>query len=87
MPEPTTNAAPVHERPACANECIAVLRREWAIACREQGVEVAEVHITHVAPLVEPLYEDLQMACPHGVVWHMQPTNEQVAQWAEDGVA
>ena len=63
-----------------------MLRREWARACEQSGVPVAETHITHLAPLIPPLYKDLRMICPHGVVWHMQPTSEQIAEWVRDGV-
>ena len=72
--------------PACAAECEAVVRELYADACRRAGVPVPETHITHVAPLVEPLYEDMNMRCPHGVLWHMQPTSEQIAEWVKDGI-
>jgi hypothetical protein len=71
--------------PKCASECVAVLRQEWARACERSGMPVAEAHITHVAPLIPTLYMDLQMRCPHGVLWHMQPTSEQIAEWVKEG--
>lgn len=74
------------ERPACASECKAVLLAEWARACGQAGVPVAEAHITHVAPLIPSLYKEVRMTCPHGVTWHMQPTSEQIAAWVRDGV-
>lgn len=73
--------------PPCADECIAVLREQLALACSATGVPVPDAHITHVPPLVPPMYEPLGMRCPHGVLWHMEPTSEQIAQWAKDGVA
>jgi len=73
--------------PACADECKAVLVAMYAEACERAGVPVADAHITHVAPLIPTLYEDLHMVCPHGVLWHMQPTSEQIAEWVRDGAA
>jgi hypothetical protein len=71
--------------PTCASECKTVIREEFAEVCRIHGVPVPDCHITHVPPLGEPLYLDLRMRCPHGVVWHMQPTSEQMADWAREG--
>lgn len=31
-------------------------------------------------------YEPLNMRCPHGVKWHMEPTTDQIAAWTRDGV-
>jgi hypothetical protein len=76
----------VAEVPSCAAECVGVLRSIYDDACKRAGVPTPEVHITHVPPLVKPLYEELRMTCPHGVTWHMQPTSEQIAEWARDGV-
>lgn len=72
--------------PPCAEECIKVLRGEWALACQRAGVPVAEAHITHVPPIIPTPYADLLLRCPHGVLWHMQPTSEQIAAWAAEGV-
>jgi len=72
--------------PECASECGAVARRLYADACRRAGLPVPDTHVTHAPLLVPPLYEDLNMRCPHGVLWHMQPTSEQIAEWVRDGV-
>lgn len=72
--------------PPCADECIAVLKELHAKSCALSGVPVPDTHYTHVAPLIPPAYEDIRMRCPHGVLWHMAPTSEQIAEWVRDGV-
>jgi hypothetical protein len=81
---PDHAAAP---RPDCANECEAVLREMYAAECAKLGFPVPDYHVSHLPPLVESGYVDLQMVCPHGVTWHMEPTSDQIAEWARDGVA
>jgi hypothetical protein len=46
-----------------------------------------EVHVTTVPPIFGSPYDTLDMRCPHGVIWHMEPTTDQQAQWARDGVS
>lgn len=72
--------------PPCATECREVLLDTWRQACAQSGVEEIEAHVTHVPPLIASGYEPLAMRCPHGVLWHMEPTSEQIAKWAEAGV-
>lgn len=60
--------------------CGDLLRAHYA----ENGVEA---HITTVPPIVAPAYQPLDMRCPHGVLWYAEPTGDQIAQWAKDGVA
>jgi hypothetical protein len=50
---------------------------------RAQGIDA---HVTAVPPIVESRYEQLNMSCPHGVAHYAEPTSEQVARWAADGV-
>lgn len=64
-----------------------MLIEQWAIACEQKRVPLVEAHITHVPPIVPSGYLPLAMRCPHGVLWHMEPTSEQIAEWARDGVA
>jgi hypothetical protein len=72
--------------PPCADECKDVLRKHWAKVCAKLGVPVPEAHITHVPPLIDTGYEPLAIRCPHGVMWHAEPTSEQIAEWVRDGV-
>lgn len=49
----------------------------------EAGVDA---HVTTTPPIVPPLYEPLDMRCPHGVLWYAEPTGDQIAKWAKEGV-
>lgn len=72
--------APEAPTPPCDAECGALLRRKLAAL----GLDA---HVTHVPPILPPVYEDLDMTCPHGVRWHTAPTSEQIAKFVRDGVA
>lgn len=74
------------QTPPCADECKAILWAAYEKACHAAGVPVPDAHVTHVAPIIPTLYEDVNLRCPHGVLWHMQPTSEQIAEWVRDGV-
>jgi hypothetical protein len=50
----------------------------------EMGIEVA---VSERPPVVQTAYEDLKMRCPHGIRWYAEPTSDQQAAWARDGVA
>lgn len=71
---------PAVTAPACVNECGRFMRRSLA----EQG---ADANVSHLPPVVASAYPPLVMTCPHGVTWFAEPSNEQRAKWAEDGVA
>jgi hypothetical protein len=43
--------------------------------------------VTAIPPIVPSPYEPLNLTCPHGVAYYAEPTSEQIAQWAADGVA
>ncbi len=47
------------------------------------GIEVA---VSDRPPVVPTPYEDLRMRCPHGIRWYAEPTSDQQAAWARDGV-
>lgn len=64
-----------------AETCGAVLRA----ALDDLGVP--DVTITRAKPLVRSTHPPVGMTCPHGETWYAAPTSEQIAQWAEDGVA
>jgi hypothetical protein len=55
------------------------LKRQYA----EQGIEAV---VTDVPPIFPTGYEQLGMACPHGVAWYTEPTREQIIRWQQDGV-
>lgn len=61
----------------CDAECGEQLRAFW----RERGIDAT---VTTEPLLIEPIYEDLDMRCPHGTLWHCQPTSEQIAKWASE---
>ena len=46
----------------------------------------ADVTVSELPPIVGTPYEDLGLTCPHGVRFYAEPTSEQIAQWAADGV-
>lgn len=60
--------------------CRAVLREGMA----SMGVEVT---VSTARPLVADDYEVAAYQCPHGTMFYMHPTGEQIAQWVRDGVA
>lgn len=74
----TTGAAGTPAAPACTDDCAAALRDRLA----QLG---ADATVSHLPPLVANPYVDA-MICPHGVTWWMEPTSEQRAAWARDGV-
>lgn len=59
-------------------QCPKVLRQELAkLGC--------EVTVSAAPPLVMNPYVD-SMRCPHGTVYYFEPTSDQIAAWARDGV-
>jgi hypothetical protein len=62
-------------------DCAAFLRDGMAYL----GVEVT---VSNERPLVIGPYTDAEgeLTCPHGVAFYYEPTGEQIAQWAQDGV-
>jgi hypothetical protein len=60
-------------------ECGAIMRRFFA------GVGI-EATVSHLRPLVLTPYAQPGIRCPHGVVWFGEPTSDQIAAWARDGV-
>jgi hypothetical protein len=45
-----------------------------------------EVTVSTAPPLVRSPYGDVGFRCPHGVTYWIEPTGEQIAAWAKDGV-
>lgn len=46
----------------------------------------AEVTVSTLPPLVFGPYTVEAFECPHGTMFYMEPTGEQIARWARDGV-
>lgn len=67
-------------KPAGHAEC-AVYLRDRAAAL---GVEVT---VSTATPLILTPYTTAPFTCPHGTTYYIEPTSEQIAQWARDGVA
>lgn len=59
--------------------------------CAQQLIDMsadlgAEITASTARPLVVGLYGINGFRCPHGVEYWIEPTGEQIAQWAADGV-
>jgi hypothetical protein len=65
--------------PLCDDECGRFIRDHFS----DGGIEVT---VSHLPPLVPGRYEPLGMRCPHGILWHCEPTSDQQAAWARAGV-
>lgn len=64
-------------------ECPAFLKAKMA----ELGCDIT---VTDLKPLVQsPYSKDGNGAakCPHGTTFYFEPTGDQIAEWARDGVA
>jgi hypothetical protein len=48
----------------------------------ESAKRGAEIHVSTLPPLVQGPYEIAGFRCPHGVEFWIEPTGEQVADWA-----
>jgi hypothetical protein len=68
----------VERRPLCP-DCSDVL----ADGMRDLGTEVTA---STVEPAVTGPYTTEPFVCPHGVTYWIEPTGEQIATWARDGV-
>lgn len=49
----------------------------------EKGVEIT---VSTQPPLVLGPYTEDAFECPHGSLFYLEPTGEQIAQWVKDGV-
>lgn len=66
--------------PACKEECSAVLRDVLA----ERGVEVTA---STSPPLIRNPYTVDPFRCPHGVLYWLEPTSEQIMRWQAEEVS
>lgn len=60
-------------------DCPDVLRR----LSRETGCDIT---VSLARPIVAGPYTTGSFTCPHGTAYYIEPTGEQIAQWAKDGV-
>lgn len=62
-------------------------RSECAQMLAENSVALgAEVHVSTLPPIVAGPYETAGFRCPHGVKYFIEPTGEQIVDWAARGV-
>ena len=59
--------------------CAAYLR-DWMAAAG------CEVTVSTVPPIIAGPYAHDGFICPHGTTYWLEPTGEQITQWAKDGV-
>jgi len=48
--------------------------------------EGIDATVSTAPPIVATPYTEPGMRCPHGTTFWFEPTSEQIAQWAKDGV-
>lgn len=68
------------------SECAEFLRTTMAAGTFADG-DGCEIHVSTLPPLVQGAYETAGFVCPHGVQYWIEPTGEQIADWAARGVA
>ena len=67
--------------PACPTDALG--RSVCAQTLAENSLKLgAEVHVSTLPPIVQGPYEIAGFKCPHGVEYWLEPTGEQVADWA-----
>lgn len=64
-----------NEHPPCAADLRALFAKH--------GIEIT---VSTLPPVVAGPYTTDPFECPHGISYWVEPTGEQIAQWAEDGV-
>lgn len=72
-----SNSTATHVAPPCADKCRRVLIDGMAAMD-------TDVTATWASPIFQSFYEPLNMRCPHGVLWHMEPTAEQRLRYAQE---
>jgi hypothetical protein len=70
---------PVMTRPANHAECRTYLRDGMA----QRGIDIT---VSTEPPIIKTPYVADPFTCPHGTRYWIEPTSEQRAQWAKDGV-
>lgn len=67
--------------PCDIDDCAGLLRRGMAT------LHNIDITVTTLRPIVRGLYTRDPFVCPHKVAYWMEPTGEQIAKWAKDGVS
>lgn len=65
--------------PSNHEDCPEYLRRMSAVL----GTAIT---VSTEPPIVQGPYSTAGFLCPHGTTYWIEPTGEQIAQWAKDGV-
>lgn len=65
-------------RPSCFEDCSGELRSKLA------AIAPWDVTVSTEPPIVAGFYTRPPFICPHGVAYWMEPTGEQIAEWAVD---
>lgn len=65
--------------------CAEFIRTSMANLGAAQGIG-CEIVVSSAPPIVESPYGAHGYECPHGVTWWIEPTSEQIAEWAREGV-
>ncbi|MFF4600598.1 hypothetical protein [Amycolatopsis sp. NPDC001319] len=52
----------------------------------EMAKRHTEVTVTTAPPVIVNPYTTDPFVCPHGTAFWMEPTSEQIAEWAREGV-
>lgn len=63
------------------HDCDQVFREEM-----ERVAPGLDYTVTNLPPLVAGPYTSSGMTCPHGITYWCEPTGEQIAKWAREGV-
>lgn len=67
------------------SECGETLRTLMATLAAARG-EPLEITVSTLPPLVSSPYGEHPYECKHGVTYWIEPTSEQIADWAARGV-
>lgn len=65
--------------------CAQFLKNQFAEIGERDGVG-CEMTVSTLPPLVDSGYEQISYTCPHGVVYWVEPTSDQMALWAQKRV-
>lgn len=65
--------------------CAEFLLKQFAAIGEEKGYG-CEVTVSTAAPLVAGGYQEAGYECPHGVVYYVEPTSDQILRWAREKV-
>ena len=81
------NPDPCPTTPLGGSACAEILREKFRQAARVQGQLDCDITVSTAPPLVLSPYGAHGFECPHGVVFWIEPTSEQIIEWGEAGIA